>query len=176
VRRSSFKKIDRRIPFFDTPPSRSVSSARKTVGAASCNGFRARARPEPKYTFGSRFTSFFFVGRQCVGRRRLRRVSAADVDDDDEGDRDDCERTFRFVATAAERVRFVRPTSVPAPRFARACVQATIIIIIIVVTFNTIMCNKAAATSTTRTAVGGVVADQTDYRCYCAVAVPVVEY
>lgn len=147
-----------------------MSSARKTVGAASCNGFRARAQLEPKYTFGSRFTSLF-VGRQCVGRRRLRRVSAADVDDDDEGDRDDCERTFRFVATA-ERVRFERPTSVPAPRFARACVQATIIIIVI--TFN-IMYNKAAATSTTRT-VGGVVADQTDYRCYCAVAVPVVKY
>jgi len=35
------------------------------------------------------------------------------------------------------------------------------------------MCNKVAATTTTRT-VGGVVADQTDYR-YCAVAVPVVE-
>jgi len=36
------------------------------------------------------------------------------------------------------------------------------------------MCNKAAATTTTRTVGGGVIADQTDYR-YCAVAVPVVE-
>jgi len=53
---------------------------------------------------------------------------------------------------------------------ARACERTTIIIIVI--SFN-IMCNKAAANTSTRT-VGSVVADQTDCR-YCAVAVPVVE-